>query len=352
MERSKVLDAWRLVRSLATNQSFIIARDHVGSLHWALREILSRCSFDAIHSDQLWMGQYALAAKSLSKRPVKMILDQHNAVFLIPKRMASATKNPLKKAVLELESRKLAKYESTTCQQFDHVVWVIDEDRRALENWRANGRKHSSNLEANPISNNHAVIPICVDTDVKSVVQRKPDACRVTFLGGLHWPPNAYGILWFFHKVWPQVLSQVPEAILTVIGKDPCSELVRESSHVKNLDVTGYVDDPTPYLIETAVFIVPLMAGGGMRVKILDAWAWGLPVVSTSIGAEGIRYRTGEDILIADDADAFAGAVIDLLMDPEMTRRLGSDGRSTVERFYDWRKTYQAWDNIYAESEA
>jgi glycosyltransferase involved in cell wall biosynthesis len=116
--------------------------------------------------------------------------------------------------------------------------------------------------------------------------------------------------------------------------------------------VTGYIDEPTPHLTETAVFIVPLMAGGGMRVKILDAWAWGLPVVSTSIGAEGIRCRTGEDILIADDEDAFAGAVLDLLMAPEVARGLGSGGRSTVERFYDWRKTYQAWDNIYAESEA
>jgi len=107
------------------------------------------------------------------------------------------------------------------------------------------------------------------------------------------------------------------------------------------------VKDPQPYLEETAVFVVPLHAGGGMRVKILDAWCWGLPVVSTTIGAEGIEVRDGENILIADTVAELAGAVIRLLQEPGLAPRLAMEGRCTVEARYDWREVYRAWDEVY-----
>lgn len=95
------------------------------------------------------------------------------------------------------------------------------------------------------------------------------------------------------------------------------------------------------------MFIVPLHAGGGMRVKIVDGWSWGLPILSTTIGAEGIAYTDGEDILIADTAEQFAQAAIRLLNEPEIGAQLGRHGRLTLEAHYDWRKTYQEWDEIY-----
>jgi glycosyltransferase involved in cell wall biosynthesis len=112
------------------------------------------------------------------------------------------------------------------------------------------------------------------------------------------------------------------------------------------------VDDPTPLLAETAVFIVPLHAGGGMRVKILDAWTWGLPIVSTTIGAEGIAIRPGENILIADAAPAFAEALIRLLQNPTQAETIAQAGRAWVERHYNWRTVYPAWDQIYASHRA
>jgi glycosyltransferase involved in cell wall biosynthesis len=110
----------------------------------------------------------------------------------------------------------------------------------------------------------------------------------------------------------------------------------------------GYVADPRPYLEETAVFIVPLLAGGGMRVKIVDAWIWGLPVVSTTVGAEGIEIRPGENILIADTSAAFAEATVRLLQSPEEGQRLAQAGRQWVEQHYNWRTVYQLWDQVYA----
>ncbi len=107
------------------------------------------------------------------------------------------------------------------------------------------------------------------------------------------------------------------------------------------------MDDPIPYLAETTVFIVPLHAGGGMRVKIVDAWCWGLPVVTTTIGAEGIAVQDGENVLLADTPEAFAQAVARVLQEPELAARLAAGGRRTVEICYDWRKVYRAWDEVY-----
>jgi len=136
----------------------------------------------------------------------------------------------------------------------------------------------------------------------------------------------------------------MPDAVLTVIGKNPPAGL-----DGPGVEVTGYVVDLTPYLAETAAFVVPLHAGGGMRVKILDAWSWGLPIVSTTIGAEGIEVHPGEDILIADTAEAFAQAVIRILKDPTLAQHLARNGRQTVTKDYDWRVVYPLWDNVYLE---
>ncbi|MEZ4836811.1 MAG: glycosyltransferase family 4 protein [Caldilineaceae bacterium] len=173
----------------------------------------------------------------------------------------------------------------------------------------------------------------------------------MTFLGGLHYPPNAQGILWFAEHVFPQVLAQAPDAVLTVIGKQPPDELRKLGIPAANLEITGYVDDPLPYLRQTAAFLAPLFAAGGMRVKILDGWMWGLPIVSTTIGAEGIEIRPGDNILIADEAKSFAQAVLVLVQDEQERARIGRNGRRWLEQAYNWRTTYRAWDKRYPRTE-
>ena len=179
------------------------------------------------------------------------------------------------------------------------------------------------------------------------MVKRARGANRVTFLGGLHWPPNAEGVLWFAREVWPQIVGEMPDAVLTIIGKAPPDSLQAAGAPIPNLDVTGYVVDVTDYLAETAVFIVPLHAGGGMRVKIIDAWSWGLPIVSTTIGAEGVKYADGENLLIGDSANEFAAAVLRLLRSPDLADGIARTGRQTAETDYEWRKIYKAWDQVY-----
>ncbi|MDX1688696.1 MAG: glycosyltransferase family 4 protein [Candidatus Promineifilaceae bacterium] len=348
MRRSLLQDLWQVASGIVSGHPFLISRDSVDEMYQTLQEVAVRDSFDAIHADQLWMAQYALAAGRRNGH-ARLVLDEHNAMYLIPERLASGA-NPLRRAILNREARNMARYEVETCKQFDNVVWVSAEDRRAVrgQSTKLRGANGSSGPATNGMNN--LVIPICVDPQAKAVIQRRPDARRVTFLGGLHWPPNAEGVLWFMEEVWPQVQKQAPDAVLTILGKNPPSAVVRRAQVDAHVEAPGYVEDVTPYLAETVAFIVPLHAGGGMRVKILDAWSWGLPVVSTTIGVEGLWYRDGENVLIADRPGAFAQATLRLLMRPEQAAALGAAGRQTVEAHYDWRRVYRAWDKIYGEA--
>ncbi len=332
MARSRGRDAFHLLRSLATDQPFLIARDDVSAMHEKAAELVRQRPFEAIHADQLWMASYALAAAEAAAARPRLILDQHNAMFLVPQRLAESNSG-LRHLFLSRESSKLRHYESETCKKFDDIVWVTSEDQAAV-GLRSDGRD---------VRWHEHVIPICVDPTSQSIIARGPAPFRITFLGGLHWPPNASGINWFAQEIWPSVRAQCPDAVLTIIGKSPPPEL----SEVEGCEVTGYVADPSAYLVETAAFVVPLWAGGGMRVKVLDAWNWGLPVVATTIGAEGIRYTPGQDLLIADDPAEFAAAVIRVWRDRSLADSLVEAGRLVVEQNYDWRTVYCRWDDIY-----
>jgi polysaccharide biosynthesis protein PslH len=342
MPRSRLRDTLHMAKSLLTRDSFIINRDWIPAMTDLLGDLLrGDTQFDAIHADQLWMAPYALwARRAIAERQSVLhhlpllVLDQHNAVHLIPQRMAYHQSNPLMRMLLNLEARKLANFEVQTCLRFERVTWVTEEDYEAVQ------------LHAHPCTvqvPKSAVIPICIDLGCGSVIHRTRNMHRVTFMGGLHYPPNADGILWFAKEVFPEVLH----AVLTIIGKSPPPQLQRLGIPAHNLDVTGYVDDPELYLSETAVMIVPLHSGGGMRVKILEAWRKGLPVVSTSVGAEGFHIAAGENILIADSPTAFAQATVDLLQDHTLARMIADNGWQSVLERYNWCDRYKAWNAVY-----
>jgi len=338
MKRSHVRDAWHFGRSLLTGIPFLIARDSVAAMTRMAGRLVASGGVDAIHADQLWMAQYTLSAvAAVSGQRPYLVLDQHNAMYLIPQRLAESAANPIQRALLHREARLMRRYEADSCRRFDTVVWVTADDQEAV------------GLPDPPAGPGAYVIPICVDPQETSVIKRTALPRRVTFLGGLHWPPNAAGIAWFAREVWPHVRAVCPDAVLTIIGKSPPKGL---GGRAEGIEVAGYVDDPMPYLAETAVFIVPLHAGGGMRVKILDAWVWGLPVVSTTIGAEGIDYRDGKDLLLADGSEAMAAAVVRAMTNEALARRLADGGRATVECGYNWRKVYRSWGAVYESTPA
>jgi glycosyltransferase involved in cell wall biosynthesis len=344
MPRSTLRDGYHLARSLLTGQSFIIARDWNRTMAEKVRALVQAAAtdaapYDAIHADQLWMAPYAhLAQAAQTAKRASTVLDQHNAVFMIPERLAGEGSNPLKRLLLQREARKLAHDEVATCARFDHVVWVTQEDYQAVQ---AQAKRRGHTVPCDDI------IPICGDSAQQPAIQRSATAHRVTFIGGLHYPPNAQGICWFAEHVFPHVLQQAPQAVLTVIGKQPPPALQRLGLPPQNLEITGFVEQVEPYLVETAAFVAPLLAGGGMRVKIIDGWRWGMPVISTTIGAEGIATRPGENILIADTPTALAAQTVAVLQHPAQANALAGAGRHWFEAHYDWQAVYQQWNKIY-----
>jgi len=337
INRSVWRDARAYSKSLLSDMPFLITRDQVPRMETALRGIISEERFDAVHTDQLWMAAYALyARKSAGQNGYQpgLILDQHNAVHLIPARMAQNSANPLIRQILKREARLMRRYEAQVCNQFDRVVWVSGDDLKAVE-------KYQPSIENNPRKT--TIIPICIDPQRYNPVLPLPKSDRILFLGGMHWPPNSEGLRWMVQNVLPIVREQIPDVELLAVGKDPPSDL----QNTGGLSLPGYVEDVEPIWDGCRVFVVPLLSGGGMRVKILDAWAHGLPVVSTSIGAEGIEIKAGDNILIADTPAGFAQAIVRILRDDELAGQLGASGRKTVQDTYNWRTIYKDWDQVY-----
>ena len=173
----------------------------------------------------------------------------------------------------------------------------------------------------------------------------KAEAPTLIFTGTLSYAPNAEGIGWFVRTVWPLVAASVPGAQLDIVGCEPSADVLALASD--RVCVSGDVPDVRPYLQRAWLAIVPVLHGGGTRLKILEAMACALPVVSTTIGAEGLAVAHGRDILIADEPQAFAAHVIHLLRDTVLRGRFGRAGRALVERYYDWRVISAALETAY-----
>jgi glycosyltransferase involved in cell wall biosynthesis len=353
MVRSRLRDARAAVKAALTGRSAVIVRDEIAPMRRKLKEIVGSGTFDVIHADQTSMVQYALYAHRCAPE-AKLILDAHNALYRIPARMAEHAGNPVQRWLLNREARALRRYELEAYRRFDHVVFVTGVDRRELFAPLRNGPGAESRHQASDparsvqrVERATSVIPICVDPAEKSLIPRVDRPRNIVHVGTMFWPPNVEGVLWFAREVFPRVLAEVPDAKFIIVGKDPPESVRALTTQVRRVRVTGYVSDPRAYLAIAGAFIVPLHAGGGMRVKIVDAWCWGVPIAATTVGAEGIDVRNGENILIADQPPELARALIDLLKNPERGEAMRAQGRAWVEDRYNWQTVYPAWDDVY-----
>ncbi len=329
ISRSPVRDLGFLGKSLLNGQPWMMLRDERAEMHAALRELAATTQFDVVHADQLNMGQYALPFTNSRK-----VLDLHNALWVLYKRLSETQPytNPMK-YILMRDWPLLKKYEGGLCRNFDAVLAVTEEDRRWLV--EAGAREDMT------------VIPIAIDTDEQAFIQRKPSAPHIVHIGTMYWPPNIDGINWFLDEIYPLVKQQVPDVRCTLIGARPPASITERATSDPSLTVTGYVDDPVPYLRDSSMMVVPLRAGGGMRVKILNALSQGIPMVSTTVGCEGIAVTNDKDILIADEPQAFADATAKLLKDAALNQKITQNGRHTAEQAYDYRQACKPLDAIY-----
>jgi len=308
-------------------------RDDLPAMHQFLAKLLQDAAragrpFDLVHADQLNMAMFA------DKLPLPRLLDQHNAVWTIFQRMAQQERGPAR-LFLEREWRLLKRFEGDVCKRFEAVTTVSNEDRTAL-------------LQAIGAQREMPVIPIAVDAEAEQPIPRKEGAHGILSLATMMWPPNVDGVMWFARSIYPLVRQEFPESRFYVVGQRPVAEVRALPESEPSIDVTGYVADPTPYISSSACLIVPLRSGGGMRVKILEALARGIPIVSTTIGYEGIDLIPNKHLLVADEPEAFAAAVVRLLREPELGATLAAAGRERLLELYDWRAVCPAMDAVYA----
>jgi glycosyltransferase involved in cell wall biosynthesis len=247
------------------------------------------------------------------------------------------------KPVLGVETRRVKRYEGELLKTVDHVLAVTDVDRAGLEE-ALNFSKVKPGEQVAPIT----IVPIAVDTTQLQPIQRQPAAKNIVTLGTLHYPPNADGIRWFFTEVFPLIRQRIPEATLTIIGKNPPQDFVDYAiANPESIRLTGYVPELPPYLEQSTLMVVPVRAGGGMRVRILEAFAYAMPVVTTTIGLEGIHAELEKDVIVADTAEDFAKRVIELLEDKSLQEKLATNGRQLAEKKYDWQVVLSAMNPIY-----
>ena len=343
IHRSRVADIGYMIRSYLTNRPFLIERDDLRPMQETVNQLVREDDFQFIHADQLTMVQFAIRGASAfpNKKP-KVIFDAHNAVWTIVERMKENARFFLK-PVLAVEARRVKQYEGELLRTVDHVLAVTDIDQRLLEE-ALHFSKPGKNDRISPVT----VIPIAVDTQKLKPINRKVGSKNIVTLGTLHYPPNADGIRWFFNEVFPLVQKRVSNATLTIIGKNPPQDFIELAERNPGvIKVTGYVDDLRPYLEESALMVVPVRAGGGMRVRILEAFAYAMPVVTTTVGLEGIHGTPDHDVIVADTPADFANRTAELLENASLQEKLSTNGRELATSKYDWQAVLAAMRPIY-----
>ncbi len=261
------------------------------------------------------------------------VLFQHNVEAMIWQRHYETQTNPLKRLYLYFQWLKTRALEKAECHRYDHVVAVSREDADMM--CRDYGVQAVTD------------VPTGVDTEFfRPQTNAEPEPASLVFTGSMDWLPNVDAINWFCGEILPLIRAKVPNVKLTVVGRKPGRELLELSERDSLIVVTGRVDDVRPYIENAVAYIVPIRIGGGTRLKIYEALAMEKPMVSTTVGAEGLPLNNGEELLIADTPAAFADAVVRVLADQAFAHQLGQRAAKTVRERFGWERVAAGFAEI------
>ncbi len=305
-----------LLRNLFSPLPYAIARYRSAPLRQRVQQLAGAA--DLIVCDFLFP-----ALNVPSNLPAPAVLFQHNVEATIWQRHVSVPQHPLRRLYMRVQWRRMLRYEARQCRRFAHVVAV-------------------SPIDAELIRRQYGVasvgqVPTGVDLEYFRPSQPRPPASReLVFVGSMDWMPNDDGIRWFATEVFGRIQQRLPATRLLVVGRSPSPGMRELAARNGAIEVTGTVPDVRPYLERAALCVVPLRVGGGTRLKLYEAMAMGVPVVSTTIGAEGLPVEHNEHLLIADTPDEQVSAICALLTDRSQADRLARAARLHVEQHCSW----------------
>ena len=318
--------AYRLhyLRKLCSPVPYVVRQYGIPAVRARALDLLKEGKFDVIICDFLFP-----CLNLPEKTDCPQILFAHNAETMIWKRHFEAAPELTWKMVTGLEYLKLRRFEGRRSRLFDHIVTVSSLDRDFFGKF----------VPSSKIS----VLPTGVDLNYFSPINVEENPLSLVFTGSMDWLANEDAILFFADKVLPLLLQDQPGLTLTVVGRDPTERLRRLASVNPHIRLTGTVPDVRPYVAESAVYVLPLRIGSGTRLKVFEAMAMGKAMVSTQVGVEGLPVVSGQHLLIADEPREFAKAVLRLLQDVTLRRRLGQSARTLVESGHGWPQITRAF---------
>ena len=307
-------------RYLVDPVPYAVAKYRSAAYAARLRELLQHDTFDAVVCDFL-----PPVVNMPERLPCPAILFTHNVEAEIWRRHVENAGNALARRLLAAQWRRMLRFEAHALARFDLALAVSGADGATFERLYPGALRTAAH-----------VVQTGVDTQYFAPSPRQDRRpAHLVFTGSMDWLPNEDGMLYFVREILPLIRREEPQATLSIVGRSP-TPAVRRLGQEAGVEVTGSVDDVRPHVAAGSIYVVPLRIGGGTRLKIFEAMGMAKAVVSTTVGAEGLPVTHGRDILIADSPAGFAGAVVRLLRDEGLRRRIEDAARDLVVRNYDW----------------
>jgi polysaccharide biosynthesis protein PslH len=308
------LSAFQALKTLLKGRSYNISRFEDENYYTPLFDFLKNNTFDIIQAE----GIFALSrvAEIRKYSAARIVLRAHNIEFLIWERMADQERNPLKKVYLRILASQLKQEEEAIWKSVDAIIAISQQD--------------ADYIKSRGISTPITVIGIATDLSLEET-STVGEIKNLFHLGAMDWRPNREGVEWFIKNIWPEIFSQFPELRFVLAGKHMPEQF-------KNLADSGVdvaeVDDAYAFYKSMGIMIVPLLSGSGIRVKIIEGMALGKLIISTTLGAEGINARPGNDFFIADDAESFCVIIRQLLSKPNYIKEVSENARTFAHENY------------------
>lgn len=316
----------RLLKNCFSAYPYSVSKHTTAAFRSKFGAMMRHERFDLVHCE--WTP-YAVYLADTAELP--FIIDAHNLETLIWKRRAENTGNPTAKLFFAHQAVKMRRFEKRVFAQAQCVAAVSESEASTMREWGA--------TQAEVVHNG-----VDLDAFTPSYSGRSKE---FLFLGSLDWFPNQDAVSYLVKRLVPRIRQIVPDATFRVVGRRPSPEFRREMDETNGVHLSADVEDVRPYLRSAAALIVPLRIGGGTRIKILEAMSSGCPVISTSVGCEGIDVRPGDNILVCNQDDEFISAAVRLLADLQLGRRLGEAGRELVEQRYSWSSAAHELETIW-----
>lgn len=326
--RLNAVDAYA---NFMTSDSYNISRFFSTDYDIKLTKILQREHFDIIHLESLFMTPYLGTIKRYTKTPV--VLRSHNLEYIIWEKIARGTGNFFKRQYLNYLAKKLKEYEISVLNQVNGIAAISEEDRHRFL--------------ALGVQKKIATIPFGIHMEDYAFDEQEESELALFHLGAMDWGPNLEGILWFLNKIWPVVHQRHPDLKLYLAGRN-MSEEILSTTH-PNVIMVGEVENARAFMRSKAIMVVPLLSAGGIRVKIIEGLALGRPVISTTLGAEGLDCTDHKNIMLADRADEWHKAIDELVANEELRKSLSREGRRHAREHFDLDRITANLVNFYKE---